>query len=258
MMLLAIILGARQFEEIKQLANKQWGQLMIIGAVGGSVPFLLFFKGLQMTTGTTSSFIQKTIFVYACVFALVFLKEKISKSIFIGSALLLAGTYFMVKPTFVLSIGHLLVLIATIMWAAEYTYAKHVLKHVSGTTVAFGRMFFGSIIIFLYLLMTGKADIMLHITSSQMIWILISSVLLLLYVFTFYNGLKQISVGAATGMLTLGAPITSLLGYLFQGKTFGIPEATGIILILAGTAVIAFFTLRMSRLAIQEVAHERH
>src|SRR3989344_3781730 len=188
--LFSIILAFGKFAQLKALKRKQWIKLTIIGLVGGSIPFLLFFKGLQLTTGTTSAFIHKTMFIYTAVFAIIFLKEKLTKSLFIGALFLAAGNYFMLKPSFAFSIGHVFVLIATIMWAAEYTYSKHVLKELSGTAVAFGRMFFGSIFILIFLAATGKLEKLSLLTSSHFMWIGISSLFLLLYVMSFYNGLK--------------------------------------------------------------------
>jgi len=87
--LFSIIIFLKQFNELKKLNKKQWLNLIGIGLIGGSIPFLLFFKGLQMATGAAAGFIHKTIFVYVAVFALLFLKEKLTKSIFIGALLLL-------------------------------------------------------------------------------------------------------------------------------------------------------------------------
>jgi len=240
--LAAIILFAGNFAEIKILSRKNWLRLVFIGLLGGSIPFLLFFKGLQLTTGTTSGFIQKTIFIYTAVFAIIFLKEKLTKSLFIGALFLAAGNYFMLKPSFAFSIGHVFVLIATIMWAAEYTYSKHVLKELSGTAVAFGRMFFGSIFILIFLAATGKLEKLSLLTSSHFMWIGISSLFLLLYVMSFYNGLKEIKATTAACILSLGMPITTLLGVIFAGKALTLQQSVGMLLIVAGVSLIAWFS----------------
>ena len=130
--------------------------------------------------------------------------------------------------------GHLLILGATLFWAAENTYAKHVLKEVSGTVVAFGRMFFGSVFIFAFLLITGKTSIIPTMTSVQFSWIGITSVFLLLYVFTFYNGLKHIKVTTAAAILTLSAPLTVLLQWIVQGAAVTSFQAVGMLLLVAG------------------------
>src|SRR3989338_10716149 len=74
-LLLAIIIGLGNFSELRLLKRKHWLQFMGIGLIGGSVPFLLFFRGLQLAAGTTSAFLHKKIFIYITIFALLFLKE---------------------------------------------------------------------------------------------------------------------------------------------------------------------------------------
>jgi len=239
--LFSIILIAGNFSKLKSLKKKHWIQLIIIGFIGGSIPFLLFFKGLQMTSGTTSAFIQKTLFIFVSVFALMFLKEKINKSFLIGASLILTGTYFMIKPNFSFSIGHILILIATIFWAIEVTFAKHVLKEVSGTMVGFGRMFFGSLFILIFLLFTGKISLTRLINSQQIGWIVLTSVFLFLYVFSFYNGLKRVKVSIATAIISIGAPITATLNFIFQGKSITLNQSIGIFLIIIGIVLVTWF-----------------
>lgn len=240
LLLFALIFGAGKMAELKLLKRKHWLQLAAIGLVGGSVPFLLFFKGLQLTTGTESSFIHKTMFIYVAVFALLFLKEKLTKRLLIGAASLLAGTYLMVRPTLDLTQGHLLVLAATLLWAVENVYSKHVLKEVSGNMVAFGRMFFGSLFILIFLAASGKLSLVADLTLPSIAWIIITSALLFLYVLSYYNGLKHIKVSTATCILALGAPITALLS-LMTGVSVTVHQATGMLLILLGVVAVVLF-----------------
>jgi drug/metabolite transporter (DMT)-like permease len=241
-LLFAIILGLGKFNELKKLSRKNWLQLSAIGFVGGSVPFLLFFKGLQLTTSSTSAFIHKTMFLFVAIMAIIFLKEKLSKSIFIGALLLLIGTYLMIRPDFNLSTAQLLILAATILWAAENVISKYVLKELSGTVVAFGRMFFGALFILAFLIVTDKSSYIVAISFSQFLWISFTSVLLFLFVFSFYNGLKSVKATTAASILVIGAPITSLLQVIFQNVVLSISDVFGIIFICSGTILIIWFT----------------
>ena len=240
--LIALILGMRQWREIARLSRRQWSQLFVIGVIGGSIPFLLFFKGLQLASGATASFIHKTLFLYAAVFAVIFLKEKLSKGLLIGCALLLAGNFVVLMPKLTFSFGHLLILIAALFWAVENVYAKHVLKDISGTMVAFGRMFFGSLILLLFLIATDKQTLLLGMTPAQYGWIGITSLLLLAYVVTYYNGLKLVKVSSATAILVLGSVITTLLDLLFKGTPVTLLQAFGMALIAAGIVSIVWFS----------------
>lgn len=243
--LFTILMAWRKTPELQTLSKKHWLQLAGIGLVGGSVPFLLFFKGLQMTVGQTSAFIHKTIFIYVAVFALIFLKEKPTKGLFVGAVLLLAGNYVMLRPDFGFSTGHLLIFGATILWAVENTLAKYVLRDVSGTIVAFGRMFFGCLFILVFLIATGKAGSVASMSKAQYLWILVTAALLLAYVLAYYNGLKHIKVTTAACILTLGSPITTALSFA-AGKQIPFLQVVGIAFILSGVAAVVLSSQRVT------------
>lgn len=235
--LFSIILFAGQYKTLVKLTKKQLLKLILIGFVGGSIPFLLFFRGLQLTNGASASFIHKTMFIYVAVLATIFLKEKLNKSIFYAAVFLLLGNFLLLKLKFlVFNIGDLLILTATLFWAVENTLSKRVLKELSGNIVAFGRMFFGSLFILIFLIATQKIEL-IALNSPQFIWVIISSVILLGYVTTWYNGLKHVKVTIATSILLLGSPITTLLSYFFLDSPITALQILGILFITTGVWV---------------------
>jgi drug/metabolite transporter (DMT)-like permease len=233
-----LILALKDFGVLRRLKLKQWFALILIGLMGGSIPFLLFFKGLSLTGAAQGSFIQKTMFIYVAILAVIFLKEKISKNFIIGSLFLLIGNILALKSLkFSFGYGDLLVLAATLFWAVENIISKFVLRNLPSTTVAWGRMFFGSIFILGYLSLSGQTGTLSTLNFAQISWILITSVLLFGYVITWYSGLKHVPVSVATSVLLLGSPITTLLAALSAGK-FEPKETISGIIILCGLLTI--------------------
>ncbi len=225
----------------KSLSRKDWLSLALIGLIGGSIPFLLFFRGLQLISGSTGAFIHKTMFIFVIIFAAFFLKEKFSKGFFIAGVMLLAGNFFLLKMNnFTFGIGEFLVLAATFLWAAENTISKAALKNLEGNVVAAGRMGFGALFLLAFLILSDKAPLILSVTSSQLLWILITSGLLLAYVVMWYNGLKLVSVSLATTILLIGSPITTLLSFAFSSAIVTPFEAVGMILIASGVILAAY------------------
>ncbi len=242
LLLCGLLFFTKEIQALRNLNKKQWSKLVLIGFLGGSIPFLLFFKGLSMTSAAAGSFFHKTLFIYAAIFAVIFLREKINKKIILVSILLLAGNFLLLKlKTLSFGTGDMLIIIAAIFWAVESVVSKHALKELSGNVVAFGRMIFGSIFIFLYIIFAGKLATLTSLSGQQILWTLATSVLLLLYVITFYNGLKQIKVSTATSILLLGSPITTALSLLFSNAPVTLMQAAGIILILAGVISGVYF-----------------
>lgn len=235
--MVSLILLVSRFAEFKTMKMKDWLSLLLIGLIGGSIPFLLYFKGLQLTSAASASLIHKSMFIYVAIFALVFLKEKLDKKVILAMLLLFAGNYLLIKPNWAFNAGDLLILSATFLWSVENIISKKILANLSGNMVAFGRMFFGSGFIFAYLLFTGKYNLLSGITSMQLQWILVSSAMLALYVITWYNGLKHVDVSLATAILLLGSPITTFLN-MTSGATLTIDQAIGSLLLVIG--VIAY------------------
>lgn len=210
--LLSILLLLKDWKVLKKINKKQWALLVLIGLIGGCIPFLLFFKGLSLTTAANGSFLHKTMFIYVALLAFIFLKEKIDKKFLIGGLLLVLGNIFLLKTMpFKIGPGELFILSATLFWAVENILSKYVLKELPGRVVAWARMFFGSIFIFAFLLLTAQASLLTTITLEQASWVLITAILLFAYVITWYSGLKYIPVSRATVILLLGSPVTSLL-----------------------------------------------
>lgn len=243
--LLSTILLINKFKELVRLKRNHWIKLSLIGLIGGSIPFLLFFKGLQLTDAASASFIHKTMFVFVTVLALFFLKEKIDRRIIIASILILAGNLFILKlKTFSFNNGDMLILIATILWSMEVTLSKYTLNELSGEIVAFGRMFFGSVFILLFLLATGNIKDITSITSPQIAWVMLTSVFLFLYVFTFYNGLKLVKAHVAASVLLLGSLITMLLSIAYFGTEVTINQGIGFLLLVAGIILITLTDIK--------------
>ncbi|HRY52725.1 MAG TPA: DMT family transporter [Candidatus Portnoybacteria bacterium] len=237
----AIILFFNKKQEFLELSKKQWLHLFLLGLIGGSIPFLLFFRGLSLTGAAQGAFIHKTLFIFVAAGAVIFLKEKVNKGFFIGGLSLLAGLMLTLK-SFNLSFGwgDLLILAAVLFWSAENILAKHILKNLSGNMVAFGRMFFGAILIFVYLVLSGQSAQLLSLSWPQFGWIAITAALLLGYTLTWYNGLKLMPVSVATTILLAGLPITTLLSAINVGQVSAKNIYSGA-LILSGLILIMGF-----------------
>lgn len=217
--LLCLIFWFKEWKLLAKLKIKEWLTLILVGLVGGSIPFLLFFKGLAVTSGASTSFIHKTLFIYVIVLAALVLKEKVSKNLVIGASLLLLGNMLLLKIFNGLQFGYgeLLVLFATLFWAVEQIISKKALENISPKIVAWGRMFFGFLFILIFWAATGQVKLLGGLDIGQLSWVWITAIFLLGYVLTWYSGLKYIKVSTAACILSLGAPITSLLEMAQKG-----------------------------------------
>ena len=231
--------GARE-----HLAPSDYGRLAVIGLIGGAVPFLLFFHGLQIAaasgSGAMASFVYRTLFLMAVVLGIVFLGERFRWRIALAATLLLAGNLLLLSVTTpIWSNGTAYVFAATALWAIEYTLSKHTMRHLTSGTVALGRMGFGAVFLVGYLAVTAQLAGVGAMSGSQWAWVAISAVLLGAFVSVWYAGLARVELGSATAVLVVGFLVTWVLTVWVRGTPFTIAQGVGVALITVGVAVVA-------------------
>lgn len=215
LILSVVVLGFNRANLLK-LKSSDWYKLAFLGLIGGSIPFLLFFKGLTLIPAVNAAFIQKTLFVWVAVLAFSFLKEKISKAQFMALGVMAISVVLLGLPTKIqFGYGELLVLIATLMWSVETLYVQKLMKNISAMTLAWARMFFGSLFLMGYLATQGTLSQVVPTSAPQLFWIAISSAFLFAYITTFYSAIKNASASYATSVLVIATPITIVLNYTF-------------------------------------------
>lgn len=225
--------------KLKSLSRNQWLKLLLIGLIGGSIPFLLFFKGLSLTSAISASFIHKTLFVWVAILALPVLKEKLTKLQLLAVFILLGGNFvFGGFKSFVWGYAHTLVLIATILWAIENVIAKIALKDMDSMIVAWGRMFFGSLILIGFLAWTNNTSGLLAVNFSQFLWLALVGLLLTGYVITWYGAMKKLPVTVVSSFLVLASPITAMLNSLFITHKFPNKDVLGLLTVIVALIII--------------------
>ncbi|MBU0732306.1 DMT family transporter [Patescibacteria group bacterium] len=240
-LLFGLIIILSQWKNLKKLNKKNWLTLVLIGLIGGSIPFLMFFKGLEMTSGPEASYIHKFLFVFIALLAPIFLKEYWRWHYIIGVAALVIGSIllFDINGLFQWQTGSLLIVGATFLWAVENMISKKAIAKISPQIVAWGRMFFGSIFIVAFWAYTEQLGSLATLELNQIYWVLLTAVLLFGYVTTWYTGLKYIPLTYAAAILALGAPITALL-QLIQGKAFDTAQLAGMGIMFAGVILFIY------------------
>lgn len=234
------LLGSRTVRA--RLRGVDWARLAVIGLIGGAIPFLLFFRGIELAAAAggaaTASFAYRTLFLFATVFGIVFLRERFHWRVTAAAVLLLGGNLLLlslVAPIW--TDGTAYVFAATVLWAAEYTLSRRVLRDLPSPTVALGRMGFGAMFLVAYLGATAQLGAIGSLSGGQWQWVAISAILLTAFVTTWYAGLRRVEVGVATSVLVLGFPVTWLLDVLIARSPFTVGEVAGAVIVAAGVGV---------------------
>ena len=241
-----ILVSFQSNSKQKKFKKVPWKYLLAIAIIGGSFAFLMFFTGLKLTTAGRGAFLQKSLPLYIAIFAFLFLKEKISQkqafallTMSIGTILIYSTTInpseFWTNP----SLGDLLVIGATILWAIENTIAKKVMiEGESNFVISFARMFMGGVILFAIVIIQNKVGLLLVLTTQQIINLTISIAVLFGYVFSWYWSIKLINVSKASTILLLAPVISLIFGVLIFNEPTPNLQLLGSALILIGTFIV--------------------
>ncbi|MFA6198324.1 MAG: DMT family transporter [Patescibacteria group bacterium] len=248
---ISVVVAVIRRRELKQLRRSDWLKLLLIGGVGGSIPFILFFTGLAQTTAVSASFIHKSLFLWVALLAVPLLKERIGMLQGVALALLLVGNGFIGKVTR-FGRGEILIMIATLLWAVETVIIKHVLKNISSWTVAAARMGIGAVILFGVVAFQGKLDILGDYSLTQWGWTALTGLILFGYVVTWTAALKRAPVTLVASLLVPAAFITSLCSSLYSGQALTSAEWYGAMFFVVGS-VLLFLSYR----TVNHIRHDR-
>lgn len=246
--------------ELRKLTGRQWVTLVFLGLVGGSVPFLLFFYGLQESTAPSAAFIHKTLFIWVAIMAVPFLKENLGRMQILALGVLIVGQLVLVgRPaSWNLGLAEFLILIATLFWAVEAVTARKIMVGISARVAALGRMGFGSLAMLGFLMVSGRMDTFSSMGGEQWGWVVLTSVFLTAYVIGYYGALKHAPAVLVTSILVLGSVLTSVLHAIFSGRSYTPEQVAGFVLILAAAAIWVHVgrSVTAESTPAMEVAHE--
>ncbi len=221
------------------LAARSWTGLGLIAVIGGSVPFLLFFKGLALASAPSAALIHKTLFLWVAIAAVPLLGEKLGRWTYGGLAVLAVGQLIVGWPGgWGWGTGEWMILGATLFWTAETILIKRLLPTLPVTLAATARMAGGAVVMWGWLLVTGQAGGLTALAAADWAWILLTAVLLFGYVTTWYGALSMAPATVVTSVLTLGAVVSAVISTV-QGTLPATRPALGLVVMVVGAGVVA-------------------
>jgi drug/metabolite transporter (DMT)-like permease len=237
--LIAVVAGLRAGHDVRAIERRHWPAVLVVGVIGGSVPFVLFFTGLAQASAPSAAFIQKTLFIWVAMLAVPFLGERLGPASVVGLVVLLVGQALVLSPDRIQwGTGETLILAATLLWAAETVLVKRLLGSIPGTTMAALRMGIGLVVLVGYLAVTGRLGVVAGLAPAQWGWVLLTGLILAGYVGTWFAALQRAPASVVTSVLVLGAVVTGVLTAVTKGAAPSATVVVGYLLIVAAAALI--------------------
>lgn len=248
-LIFGILLATKKWKKISSLSRKNKINLTLIGIIGGSLPFYLFFTGISQIPAINAAMIHKTLVIWVAILAIPMLKEKFNKTQITAVALLfLSNLVIGGFKGFTFSKGELLILTATILWAVETIIAKKTLSNVDPDIVVAARMGIGAIILVGtgVLIAPTTFNKILSLSLTQWGIVLATAAFLLGYVMSWYRALKHAPAITVTSVLVVSTIVTNVLSAVFVTHSWNSNLTFQAILIFAGLGLFWFADRKQS------------
>jgi drug/metabolite transporter (DMT)-like permease len=247
LLVLVLTLGSSGRASLPSIARRRWPALLAVAAIGGSIPFVLFFEGLKRSEATQSAFIQKTLVVWVALLAVPLLRERFRWPHALAIVCLMGGQAWLAGKLGTVSFGQgeAMILGATLLWSVEIVFVKHLLDSVPPRVMAAARMALGTVLLLCWLALTGKLDDLAALSALQWRWALLTGLLLTGYVATWFAALARAQAIDVTAVLVFGAVVTAILSGVVDGAAIGVG---GTILVALGSGLVAWASMRRPRM----------
>ena len=134
--LVVVILSPFLFKEGKKSLFTKQPKNQIYRIVTNSIAILLFFYGLSISPLSLATVLNFTAPIFTVIFAIIFLKEKLTSSRLISLGLGFIGVMCVLRPDLSLNLGGILVLLSSLVWASSLIFIKKLTKTDSAVTIS--------------------------------------------------------------------------------------------------------------------------
>jgi len=245
---LAVVLAfsAGRRRSLGKLTRRGWMLLLFVALIGGSVPYALYFRGLELSTPVTASLIDHTQFLFVALFAAVFLQERLGASVWTALVVLLAGLMIGIAANSArLDSGVPFIVGATLLFAVDFILMKVLLRTVAPLTVMTFKMGLGSLLLLLFVIVTGRGWMMARLSALQVGFLVVTGLILVAFTATSVLGLRLASATAVTA-IAAGSPIITTALVAVSQKV-EIPASRWLGFSLALLSVLAVFIIGSRR-----------
>lgn len=216
--------------------KKNLKEVLMIGFLGTTMLYLLFFQGAQLTSGINTAILLQSESIYSLILSYFVLKEKINSRQILATLLIIAGVIIVIfNGTVSLNIGDVFILLTPLFYQFSHVMAKKTIKRIGTVPVQFGRYFFGGLILILMSSSLGMNQFNLltnyqNLTVIFMLGIIVSGVGTL----AFYEAIKRINLSKTTAMIAPYSIISVILAWFVLKEIPTVYQIIGLMLILIG------------------------
>lgn len=246
LVIISIILFYRKYDPVK-IVKKNYRHFIVLGIGFSGIGIILKLWGLQNTTAVNASFIMSLSSAAAVLFAFLFLKEVPSKRFYLYMALMIFGVFLVTTGgrSLVPMKGDLIILFLAFFIGSMEVYGKKVLKTLTVIQTAFGRSLFGSIFLFILILLFSPAGFSSIKSWNVLLLVLSNGITFSTSIIFFYAALQNEGASNSSMFALLVPVFTLVMGFFLLGEKLNLVQ-------LSGGGIILICSLFISRLKLKQ------
>jgi drug/metabolite transporter (DMT)-like permease len=227
--------------ETFKISKKDMSLFILNGLVGFSLMAAAFTLSVLHTTITNAYFLLYTAPVFAAVFSVIFLKEKLRSYIYTSILISIVGLFFLFNPTNLTQNlnGNLFGLLTGISFGSYFVITSQLGKRYSSSTITFWTQLFGSLGLFPLIFVFDKPT---NISISLTDWmpVILAGIIVFFGYWLLNYGLTKIK--ATTGsVLSLFEPLSAIVyGIIFFSESLSSNTIVGACLVLTSIIYLTY------------------
>jgi drug/metabolite transporter (DMT)-like permease len=233
------VLGRRPAGESASIARGDWGRVVFLGLVGGTLYQLFFLHGVPRTSVANAGLIFGLSPVVISLMSAVVGHERLSRTRWLGGALSVVGLYFVVGASATVSLnslaGDAFVFVGMLCWAVYSVASRPLLGRYSPTVLTAWATVVGAA---LYVALSVPALVATDWAGvSWWSWFLMTSssvVCLVLAYVIWYTGVQRLGATRTSAYSNLTPIAAIVVGWFWLGEPMTAAQAVGAAAILGG------------------------
>ena len=230
------------FRKLLRLERRQWQAYFLLAAINGIAAPLIWFTGLQYTTGVNASLFASSDILFTVLLASVVLREPIRSAHVSAMLCMTLGIFAIVLQGFTAGItfqsGDLLILVATFLYSVGSILYRKYLHHSDPMVYIFLRSFVGMAFFFV---ISPFLSIPLIQEAAAFPAVLVTSLLgfafisRFVYLFSFYQAIDRLPISTVSLFSSLSVVGGAVFAFLLIGESLRWYHFVGGALIILGT-----------------------
>jgi len=235
------IIRKKYLDEIRNLTNKQWSKLILLGLIFYTLTQGALFVGLSLLPAVTVTLMLNFTPLIVAVLGIVFLNEKLTILKWSGSILFIVGVIFYFYPLTLIgnqTTGLAVMMIGVFAYSGSSILGRHINrnKNISPVIVTFISMGFGAILLLIIGLIRTDIPTISLTNWFYLIWLAVINTAL---AFTLWNHTLR-TVSAIESSIINGTMLIqiAILAWIFIGEKITFSEGIGMAIAVVGAVLV--------------------